>query len=159
MQLSNFLLLFRFSGQSFLRLLIFSLCLSSSITARSDKSCSPPPDKYDLIESDVEIVERYDEPKLEETCVLVEAEKLHVPQGSVKRKSYKVPSPSPSSRVVFSYVFLFINIFIISLVVGGRGRGCFIEECVPLDVDSSVVLSEEAQASVFYEKEVDENRV
>lgn len=63
--------------------------IKESCKARSDKSCSPPPDKYDLIESDVEIVERYDEPKLEETCVLVEAEKLHVPQGSVKRKSYK----------------------------------------------------------------------
>jgi len=76
--------------------------LPCSFAERSDKSCSPPPEKYDLIESDVEIVERYDESKLEETCVLVEAEKLHVPQESVKQKSYKVPSPSPSSRVVFA---------------------------------------------------------
>ncbi|KAH0774473.1 hypothetical protein KY290_011610 [Solanum tuberosum] len=63
--------------------------INESCKERSDKSCSPPPEKYDLIESDVEIVERYDESKLEETCVLVEADKLHVPQGSVKRKSYK----------------------------------------------------------------------
>lgn len=63
--------------------------IKESCKARSDKSCSPPHEKYDSIESDVEIVERYDESKLEETCVLVEAEKLHVPQGSVKRKSYK----------------------------------------------------------------------
>ncbi|XP_049405850.1 uncharacterized protein LOC125869323 isoform X1 [Solanum stenotomum] len=63
--------------------------INESCKERSDKSCSPPPEKYDLIESDVEIVERYDESKLEETCVLVEVDKLHVPQGSVKRKSYK----------------------------------------------------------------------
>ncbi|KAL3353116.1 hypothetical protein AABB24_020884 [Solanum stoloniferum] len=63
--------------------------INESCKERSDKFCSPPPEKYDLIESDVEIVERYDESKLEETCVLVEADKLHVPQGSVKQKSYK----------------------------------------------------------------------
>ncbi|XP_006350032.1 uncharacterized protein [Solanum tuberosum] len=63
--------------------------INESCKERSDKSCSPPPEKYDLIESDVEIVEHYDESKLEETCVLVEAEKLHVPQESVKQKSYK----------------------------------------------------------------------
>ncbi|XP_055801126.1 uncharacterized protein LOC129870379 isoform X2 [Solanum dulcamara] len=56
---------------------------------RSDRFCSATPEKYDLIESDVEIVDHYDESKLEETCVLVEVDRLHVPQDSVKRKSYK----------------------------------------------------------------------
>uniref|UniRef100_M1AD31 Uncharacterized protein n=1 Tax=Solanum tuberosum TaxID=4113 RepID=M1AD31_SOLTU len=95
--------------------------INESCKERSDKSCSPPPEKYDLIESDVEIVEHYDESKLEETCVLVEAEKLHVPQESVKQKSYKVPSPSPSSRVVFAISCFSSICFIISLVVGDEG--------------------------------------
>ncbi|PHU07740.1 hypothetical protein BC332_24229 [Capsicum chinense] len=63
--------------------------IKESCKGRSDGFCSATSEKYDLIESDVEIVEHCDESKLEETCVLVEADKLHVPQGSVKRKSYK----------------------------------------------------------------------
>ncbi|CAN4075463.1 unnamed protein product [Withania somnifera] len=51
--------------------------------------CATPEKKSDLIKSDVEIIEHYDESKLEETCVLVEADRLHVPQDSVKWKSYK----------------------------------------------------------------------
>nr|XP_033514782.1 uncharacterized protein LOC104107099 isoform X3 [Nicotiana tomentosiformis] len=57
---------------------------------RSDSYSSTSPKKYDhLNESDVEIVEQFDELNLEETCVLVEGGRLHIPQGSVKRKSYK----------------------------------------------------------------------
>lgn len=97
------------------------MCLPSSFTERSDKLCSATPEKYDLIESDLEIVEHYDESKLDETCVLVEADKLHVPQGSVKRKSYKVlpPSPNPfSSHVVFGF-----SRFISMYVYLGDGDG------------------------------------
>ncbi|KAJ8561089.1 hypothetical protein K7X08_027279 [Anisodus acutangulus] len=63
--------------------------INESCKERSDRSCSATPKKYDLIESDLGIVEHYDESKLEETCVLVEADRLHIPQDSVKRKSYK----------------------------------------------------------------------
>ncbi|MCE2055712.1 hypothetical protein HAX54_043266 [Datura stramonium] len=63
--------------------------INESCKEISDRFCSATPEKYDLIESDVNIVEHYDESKLEETCVLVEADRHHVPQGSVKRKSYK----------------------------------------------------------------------
>ncbi|TMW98708.1 hypothetical protein EJD97_003610 [Solanum chilense] len=45
--------------------------------------------KYDSIESDLEIVEKFDEFQLNETCVLVEEDRIHVPQGPVKQKSYK----------------------------------------------------------------------
>lgn len=45
--------------------------------------------KYDNIESELEIVEKFDESQLEETCVLVEEDKIHVPHGPVKQKSYK----------------------------------------------------------------------
>ncbi|KAK4342293.1 hypothetical protein RND71_038109 [Anisodus tanguticus] len=44
---------------------------------------------YDSIESELEIVEKFDESQLEETCVLVEEDKIHVPQCPVKHKSYK----------------------------------------------------------------------
>ncbi|MCD7455560.1 hypothetical protein HAX54_028681 [Datura stramonium] len=45
--------------------------------------------KYDSIESELEIVEKFDESQLEETCVLVEEDRSHVPHGPVKQKSYK----------------------------------------------------------------------
>ncbi|XP_027774169.1 uncharacterized protein LOC107026172 isoform X3 [Solanum pennellii] len=45
--------------------------------------------KYDSIESDLEIVEKFDESQFNETCVLVEEDRIHVPQGPVKQKSYK----------------------------------------------------------------------
>ncbi|CAN4103256.1 unnamed protein product [Withania somnifera] len=45
--------------------------------------------KDDSIESELEIVEKFDESKLEETCVLVEKDRIHVPHGPVKPKSYK----------------------------------------------------------------------
>lgn len=45
--------------------------------------------KYDNIESELEIVEKFDESQLEETCVLVEEERIHVPHGPIKHKSYK----------------------------------------------------------------------
>ncbi|XP_070033267.1 uncharacterized protein [Nicotiana tomentosiformis] len=64
--------------------------ISESCQERSDSYSSTSPKKYDhLNESDVEIVEQFDELNLEETCVLVEGGRLHIPQGSVKRKSYK----------------------------------------------------------------------
>ncbi|KAJ8527807.1 hypothetical protein K7X08_015258 [Anisodus acutangulus] len=63
--------------------------INESCKERSDKFYSDTPEKYDLIESNVEIVEHYDASKLEETCVLVEADSLQVPQSAVKRKSYK----------------------------------------------------------------------
>ncbi|XP_059284317.1 uncharacterized protein LOC132037733 isoform X1 [Lycium ferocissimum] len=44
---------------------------------------------YESIESELEIVEKFDESHLEETCVLVEEERIHVPHGPVKQKSYK----------------------------------------------------------------------
>ncbi|KAH0651173.1 hypothetical protein KY285_031287 [Solanum tuberosum] len=45
--------------------------------------------KYDSTESDLEIVEKFDESQLDETCVLVEEDRIHVPHGPVKKKSYK----------------------------------------------------------------------
>ncbi|XP_055822556.1 uncharacterized protein LOC129891277 isoform X2 [Solanum dulcamara] len=45
--------------------------------------------KYDSIESELEIVEKFDESQLEETCVLVEDDRIHIPHGPVKQKSYK----------------------------------------------------------------------
>ncbi|XP_075098497.1 uncharacterized protein LOC107775144 isoform X4 [Nicotiana tabacum] len=64
--------------------------ISESCQERSGSYSSTSPKKYDhLNESDVEIVEQFDELNLEETCVLVEGGRLHIPQGSVKRKSYK----------------------------------------------------------------------
>ncbi|KAK4714423.1 hypothetical protein R3W88_020330 [Solanum pinnatisectum] len=45
--------------------------------------------KFDRIESDLEIVEKFDESQLDETCVLVEEDRIHVPYGPVKKKSYK----------------------------------------------------------------------
>ncbi|OIT40182.1 PREDICTED: uncharacterized protein LOC109237133 isoform X2 [Nicotiana attenuata] len=63
--------------------------INKSREERSDRYCSTTPEKYDLNESDVEIVEQFDESNLEETCVLVEGGRLHIPQGSVKQKSYK----------------------------------------------------------------------
>ncbi|CAN4105042.1 unnamed protein product [Withania somnifera] len=41
------------------------------------------------IESELEIVEKFNESQLEETCVLVEEDRIHVPHGPVKQKSYK----------------------------------------------------------------------
>ncbi|XP_019249500.1 PREDICTED: uncharacterized protein LOC109228755 isoform X2 [Nicotiana attenuata] len=45
--------------------------------------------KYDINESEVEFVEKFDESQLEETCVMVEGDRIHVPLGPVKQKSYK----------------------------------------------------------------------
>ncbi|XP_059277021.1 uncharacterized protein LOC132031171 isoform X1 [Lycium ferocissimum] len=63
--------------------------INESCKEGSDRSCSATPKNYDFIESDVEIVERYDVSKSDEACVMVEMDRLHVPQSSVKRKSYK----------------------------------------------------------------------
>ncbi|KAF3621737.1 putative LOB domain-containing protein 2-like [Capsicum annuum] len=45
--------------------------------------------KYVNIESELELVENFDESQLEETCVLVEKYKIRVPHGPAKLKSYK----------------------------------------------------------------------
>nr|XP_016437965.1 PREDICTED: uncharacterized protein LOC107763969 isoform X1 [Nicotiana tabacum]XP_016437966.1 PREDICTED: uncharacterized protein LOC107763969 isoform X1 [Nicotiana tabacum]XP_016437967.1 PREDICTED: uncharacterized protein LOC107763969 isoform X1 [Nicotiana tabacum]XP_016437968.1 PREDICTED: uncharacterized protein LOC107763969 isoform X1 [Nicotiana tabacum]XP_016437969.1 PREDICTED: uncharacterized protein LOC107763969 isoform X1 [Nicotiana tabacum] len=63
--------------------------LNKSHGERTDRYCSNTLEKYDLNESDVEIVEQFDESNLGGTCVLVDGGRLHIPQGSVKRKSYK----------------------------------------------------------------------
>ncbi|CAN4097042.1 unnamed protein product [Withania somnifera] len=63
--------------------------INNSCKESSDRFCYATSEKYDLFESDLEIVEQCDESKLEETCVLVEADRHHIPEGSVKRKSYK----------------------------------------------------------------------
>lgn len=132
MQLTNILLLFRYFHPDSSKLHLycnpfsFFLCLLMlSFTERSGSYSSTSPKKYDhLNESDVEIVEQFDELNLEETCVLVEGGRLHIPQGSVKRKSYKVPFPSPpSSRVIFGIsCFLFIWFLLVWL----WWDGCFI---------------------------------
>lgn len=80
-----------------------------SFTERTDRYCSNTLEKYDLNESDVEIVEQFDESNLGGTCVLVDGGRLHIPQGSVKRKSYKVPFPSPPSpRVIFAFLAFYL---------------------------------------------------
>lgn len=71
----------------------------------------------------MEIVEHCDESKLEETCVLVEADKLHVPQGSVKRKSYKVPSPSLPFLLHLYLVFLAFPLYAYDWFDHGGTRG------------------------------------
>ncbi|XP_009762453.1 uncharacterized protein [Nicotiana sylvestris] len=63
--------------------------LNKSHGERTDRYCSTTLEKYDLNEFDVEIVEQFDESNLGGTCVLVDGGRLHIPQGSVKRKSYK----------------------------------------------------------------------
>lgn len=74
------------------------------LTEKSDNLLS----KYDSIESDLEIVEKFDEFQLNETCVLVEEDRIHVPQGPVKQKSYKV-DPLSSSLLYISFLYLFLQ--------------------------------------------------
>lgn len=64
--------------------------------------------KYDNIESELEIVEKFDESQLEETCVLVEEERIHVPHGPIKHKSYKVGS---LSCIFLSCIYSFSSLF------------------------------------------------
>lgn len=62
--------------------------INESPEEKSD-NLSSATSKYDSIESELEIVEKFDESQLEETCVLVEEDRIHVPHGPVKQKSYK----------------------------------------------------------------------
>lgn len=75
-----------------------------SFTEKSD-NLSSATSKYDSIESELEIVEKFDESQLEETCVLVEDDRIHIPHGPVKQKSYKV-GPLSFSLIYFFLVFI-----------------------------------------------------
>lgn len=67
--------------------------LISHFTERSDGSGINAAKNDTAVDSEVEIIEPFNEPILEETCVVVEGVKLHaVPQGKGRRKSYKVIS-------------------------------------------------------------------
>ncbi|XP_059284324.1 uncharacterized protein LOC132037733 isoform X4 [Lycium ferocissimum] len=63
--------------------------LTSDLASEKSDNLSSAMSMYESIESELEIVEKFDESHLEETCVLVEEERIHVPHGPVKQKSYK----------------------------------------------------------------------
>lgn len=79
------------------------------LTEKSD-NLSSDMSKYDSTESDLEIVEKFDESQLDETCVLVEEDRIHVPHGPVKKKSYKV-GPLSLSYIFLSCIYSFSLLF------------------------------------------------